>query len=244
MKTEDTAWEPWTAEGKPIYAVRPLPAPVTTPLAAENAVWRETDSIKVASVLDAGIEAPNANTHRPRVEVRMRYDDHAVYVYFQVDDRYVRTIETKPHGKVWEDACVEFFVQPLSERGYINFEVNSGGTMLASYHEHPSWTGVELTKGGRLPEERYSRVQILASLPKTVEPENPNFVAWSIAYRIPLSVFEDYLGPLGPLSGKTWRANFYKCAENNSHPHWISWSTIVEGQDFHAPRWFGVLNFT
>jgi len=33
---------------------------------------------------------------------------------------------------------------------------------------------------------------------------------------------EHYVGPLGPLTGQVWRGNFFKCAEDNSHPHWAA----------------------
>ena len=44
--------------------------------------------------------------------------------------------------------------------------------------------------------------------------------------------------------GVTWRANFYKCADHTSHPHWLSWSVIGSGKfEFHVPEYFGTLEF-
>lgn len=243
MTDRGSAWGPWGAHGKPHYAVRRLPMASASPLPSDSPVWRETDPVSVACPLRLAPADGESEQHQPRVEVRVRYAEDALFLCFQVDDRYVRAVETKIHGRVWEDACVEFFVQPKPERGYVNFEINCGGTLLVAYHEHPDWPGADVTDPGLMPMEQVSLVQIEASMPRTVDPEIAEPVSWSITYRVPLALFEAHVGPLGPLSGKTWRANFYKCAENNSHPHWLSWAPIVEGRTFHAPRWFGTLTF-
>jgi hypothetical protein len=89
-------------------------------------------------------------------------------------------------------------------------------------------------------------------MPDKVDPEIAEEKVWQLEYHIPFAVLEEYVGPLGTVgqtptncdvAGQTWRANFYKCAETNSHPHWASWSPLLEGFDFHSPRFFGVLHF-
>ena len=47
------------------------------------------------------------------------------------------------------------------------------------------------------------------------------------------------LGPLEPPAQRRWRGNFYKCADESSHPHWASWRPIGEKLDFHTPEFFG-----
>jgi len=58
-----------------------------------------------------------------------------------------------------------------------------------------------------------------------------------------LALFETFVGPLGAPSGQIWRANFYKCADESSHPHWGSWADIGERLDFHQPECFGEIIF-
>jgi len=42
----------------------------------------------------------------------------------------------------------------------------------------------------------------------------------------------------------TWRANFYKCADSTSHPHWLTWSPVDHPTPhFHLPAFFGTLEF-
>ena len=47
-------------------------------------------------------------------------------------------------------------------------------------------------------------------------------------------------GPIGAASGQVWRGNFFKCAEDISHPHWAAWSPVDEF-NFHLPRCFGAI---
>jgi len=58
---------------------------------------------------------------------------------------------------------------------------------------------------------------------------------------VPRAFFEHYTGALGEWSGQTWRANFYKCADDSSHPHWMSWNPVGDPLSFHRPERFGVL---
>jgi len=183
------------------------------------------------------------SNHRPKTQAKVAYDDKGLYVHFRVEDRYVRAIETEYHGRVWEDACVEFFVEPVAGRGYFNFEINCGGTLLLSYQENPEWKGEALREPGAVPWELAKQVDIHHTMPKTVEPEIKETVEWEVAYHIPYEVFEAYLGDLGEKPGQTWRANFYKCAENNSHPHWASWSLITADLNFHLPEFFSTIHF-
>ena len=181
--------------------------------------------------------------HQPQTEAKVLYDEKGLYLHYRVADRYVRSIETKYHGKVWEDACVEFFVEPVKGRGYFNFEINCGGTMLLSYKENPEWQGESLRTSEAVPWDIAQQVTIFHSMPNTVDPELETPVVWQIEYHIPYAVFEAYLGDLNDMPGQTWRANFYKCAENNSHPHWASWSLITNELNFHQPEFFSDINF-
>jgi len=204
----------------------------------EGAAWKNVPALDVVHFYRTDL-----SDHRPKTQAKAVFDDLGIYIHFRVEDRYVRSVETKYHGKVWEDACVEFFVQPRADRGYFNFEINCGGTMLLSYQESPEWKGDSLRRAGRVPWRLAKDVTIFHSMPETVEPEQAQPVVWQVEYFIPFEIFETNLGELGPPSGQTWRANFYKCAENNSHPHWASWAPIGKELNFHVPNHFAPLHF-
>lgn len=208
----------------------------------DGPVWRKANELEVDVFYPLGAKR-DPNAHRPTTRARVLYDEKGLYVHFLVNDRYVRCIETEYHGKVWQDACVEFFVQPKADRGYFNFEINCGGTMLLSYHENPQYQGPVERAEESVPWDLAKEVRIFHTMPKTVDPEIADPVTWQIEYFIPFTIFETYVGPLGDVSGQTWCANFYKCAENNSHPHWASWSPIHGKLSFHQPEYFGEIRF-
>jgi hypothetical protein len=82
------------------------------------------------------------------------------------------------------------------------------------------------------------------SLPRRVDPEIRDPVTWSVACAIPIALLGRYCPVSAPKPQALWRANFYKCADHTSHPHWLTWSPVdFPKPNFHLPRFFGVLEF-
>ncbi len=185
---------------------------------------------------------PQSSGHHPRVQFRMLYDDAGVYLIFRVEDRYVRSVITEFNGSVCTDSCTEFFVQPCNNAGYFNFEVNCGGTLLASYIEDPTRDEHGFKKSRPLTPADAALVRIYHSMPVVVEPEVQEPTVWVNELFIPFALFERYVGPLDAPTGQQWRANFYKCADHTSHPHWATWSPVKE-LNFHQPQYFAPLFF-
>jgi hypothetical protein len=183
-----------------------------------------------------------SSSHRPRTLFRLLHGPDGIAGIFQVDDRYVRSIRTKYLDPVWKDSCVEFFMQPRPDRGYFNLEMNAGGAHLCYYVEDPTRTPEGLKKFTPLPAELGQAIQIRSSLPKTIEPEMTAAVKWELNFFIPFAILDKQAGPLGKIGGQSWRGNFFKCAEEISHPHWASWSPVDE-LNFHLPRCFGTIHF-
>jgi Carbohydrate-binding family 9 len=161
---------------------------------------------------------------------------------FDVRDQYVRSVRTNYADEVWKDSCVEIFLQPRPERGYFNLEMNAGGAHLCCYIEDPERVAGGFKKFTRLPAEIGRMIEVRSSLPKVVDPEIVELVTWQLNFFAPFEVFEAYVGTQGELRGQRWRANFYKCHDEGSHPHWASWAPVDEF-NFHLPRCFGTLCF-
>jgi hypothetical protein len=174
----------------------------------------------------------------------MMYGPEQFWVMFHVNDRYVRSIQTAYQSPVCTDSCVEFFLQPRSDKGYFNFEINCCGTLLAHYVEDPTRRpSGALTRSTPPAENRLSQVRIATTLKHQVEPEIQEPLEWSVSCEVPLLLLRDFVGPLAPLDGQTWKGNFFKCGDATSHPHWASWSAIGEQLNFHQPKYFSPLYF-
>ena len=192
--------------------------------------------------LNIGCFRPESTSHRPLVRCKLLYDDSHLYGLFLAQDRYVRCVHTGFQTPVYEDSCVEVFVQPKPDKGYFNFEFNCGGALLASYVTDPARINGQVAEAKPLSPEEGRQVAVYRSLPPIVEPEIEDEVTWSLEFSIPFALLTGYVGSLGKVEGQQWRGNLYKCGDRTSHPHWASWSPLSD-RNFHAPWDFGTLRF-
>jgi hypothetical protein len=183
---------------------------------------------------------PVQTEHLPRTEVKLQYDAESLYVIFRVQDQYVCAAAKQIHDSVCNDSCVEFFFAPYAGEGisYFNLEVNCCGVPLMQHHDG--------TRTGScfLDVDQCRRIEIAASMQVPIEEEIAEPLTWTLEYRLPYEILIQYPEFEKPAPGVCWRANFYKCADDSSHPHSLAWSPIARQQpDFHRPEYFGVLNF-
>ncbi len=202
----------------------------------DGADWNQADSVNLVHF------RPEGTGHRPKTSVKLLHDAEGIFGIFRVEDRYVRCVRTRFAEPVYKDSCVEFFVKPKTGKGYFNFEFNCGGALLCSYITNPERTVEGFRDFVRISEEDGKLVVVGHSLPKVVEPEITDVVTWTLEFFIPLSLIEKYAGKLGDISGQEWMANFYKCGDETSHPHWASWQPVQE-LNFHMPQSFGIIKF-
>ena len=147
------------------------------------------------------------------------------------------------------DSCCEFFIAPeptsTEESPYFNFEVNASGTMLVYFCEPAKDVQTPL------PMSDWPTIRMAASLveaPGTpILPEITEPTTWQIEYHLPWGLFAKYFRKGPPQGGEGWSANFYKCADQTSHPHWGAWSSTYDHPSgrpaFHFPAWFGAITF-
>jgi hypothetical protein len=200
----------------------------------EKYPWNEIQPLKLEHYMG---EKPE---HFPGVDTRLAYDEDALYIIFRVEDRFVCARSKNYQERVCEDSCVEFFFTPGKNRshGYFNLEVNCGGT--AFFHHQKGRQVADLPVSSA----DFGQIQIAHTLPKIVDPEITESTIWVVEYSLPFAVLGKYAPLTQPCSGVIWHANFYKCADGSSHPHWLTWSTVdMPGPDFHRPEFFGRLVF-
>lgn len=195
-----------------------------------------------AEILAINQFRPEGSAHRPLTSLRLLHDNHAIYGLFRVQDQYVRCRHGAYGDPVYQDSCVEFFARPKPDAGYFNFEFNCGGAFLCNYITDETKVAGGFRESVRLSADEVKSVRVATSLPSVVEPEIGQPVSWWLIFAIPVPALEQFVGPVGALSGQTWRANAFKCGDETSHPHWASWTPLDE-RNFHLPRCFGELTF-
>ena len=88
--------------------------------------------------------------------------------------------------------------------------------------------------------EKMARIKRYASAGNKPFREMEGLFSWELLVAIPF----DLVGLDGEHLPEAVAANFYKCADGSSLPHYLSWSPIpVEKPDFHRPEYFGELRF-
>ena len=178
----------------------------------DKPVWNKVESLTIANDNDW------APSYKPLTEVKLCYDDKHLYVIFRVQDRYVKCMTQKQNGPVWQDSCVEFFFSPdpNNSQKYFNIEINCSGYAHMAYQRVPRIDNDFFTA------EDIRATRIAHTINGLVVEEIEQPMEWTIDYRLPFALLAKYAEFPYPKKGTTWMVNFFKCAENNSHPHWLS----------------------
>lgn len=203
----------------------------------------EVNAVSIPAILDANHVVFHAIDHvnwteypyKPKVNFRMAYTSSAILIHFKVSEESIRAVADKDNGRVYEDSCVEFFVQPdPNQPAYYNLEFNCIGSLLMQ-------GGPPDNRVLAMP-EILSNVKRWSSLGTKSFEERIGNTSWELTAVIPFSTFFQH--KIDKLDGKTFRANFYKCGEKQQKKHYLSWNPIsLPSPQFHATSFFGYLNF-
>jgi hypothetical protein len=173
--------------------------------------------------------------YKPDVRFSIAYTGYEILLKYYVTEERFKAEKTETNQDVYEDSCVEFFVSPSDDGIYYNFEFNGIGTCLMG-----SGTGRENRK--RTEPGIISGIRRKTSVGEKSVSERTGEFSWTITMAIPFSIF--FLHSITELKGKTFRANFYKCGDKLTVPHYVTWNPVgTERPDYHRPEYFGLLNF-
>ncbi|MBQ4107662.1 MAG: carbohydrate-binding family 9-like protein [Lentisphaeria bacterium] len=183
-----------------------------------------------------------SSSHHPQVEFKTCWNDDGIRVLFRVRDQYVKSVAVKDMDCVCRDSCVEFFVWPGKANGYFNFEFSCGGVLLSQFIR--DWTRAP---GGfvdfdALTPPELAMVKRVSTMPLRTEEEITTPLDWRLGFFVPFALICGRPGIPVPVSGECWKGNFFKCADDTSHPHWGMWRP-VEPLNFHAPQFFDTIRF-
>lgn len=173
--------------------------------------------------------------YAPEVTFRMFHTGDLLMLHFEVTEKYTAALVREDNGMVWTDSCVEFFVSPDDGKTYYNFETTCIGRMLLAHH---------LSRE----EAEYATPEILASVRRIPSLPQRNFEEvvghnrWSMTLCIPPTAL--FRHGLSSWNGARVKANLYKCGDNLTCPHFLSWRPItIAKPDFHRPDFFDKLVF-
>ncbi|MFI3295503.1 MAG: carbohydrate-binding family 9-like protein [Rikenellaceae bacterium] len=172
--------------------------------------------------------------YAPKVDFTIHHDSEKLYLHFDVEEQYTKAEVDCNNGEVWTDSCVEFFIS-FDDRGYYNFEMTCIGQMLLAFRK---------TK----PEPTYASDEVMASVKRVSTLGSECFAErvgdnkWSMDVEIPRTAF--FAHQFETLSGIEATANVYKCGDNLSKPHFLSWNKIdTPTPNFHVPEFFAGVKF-
>lgn len=177
----------------------------------------------------------DAGGQLPPSEARVAFDGSRLHVMLKSWETNLRVVTHTHNGPVWEDSCVEFFMNPAPacDGRYLNFEINAEGVMLL---------GLGAVRSSReLLDFDASLFDIRAHVP----PHGASGWAkpfYTVSFSIPAEFLEGIYGPLGLGPGSTIAGNFQKCGDKTANPHYGCWNPIrIPQPDFHRPDFFGDL---
>ena len=172
---------------------------------------------------------------KPAVSVQIAYNENELFLKYQVTEQSVKAEVAESNGPVWTDSCVEFFLSPEGNDEYYNLEINCIGTALLGFRKKGEPT-IHAT------EKQIATIRRISTLGESTFPERKETTNWQITIAIPWKAF--FKHNLEQIQGKKMRGNFYKCGDELSVPHFVSWTKIkTEKPSFHAPEFFGGLEF-
>jgi hypothetical protein len=171
------------------------------------------------------------NTYAPKVNFTVAYTVDSILLKYNVIENELIANYREINDPVYEDSCVEFFIKFDNDINYYNLEFNCMGTALAGYGSG---------KHGRttIPKVVVSTIKSRSYI-KTMAGGD---IHWQLSLVIPFKVFVyDFFTSL---KNKACNANFYKCGDKMSYPHFLSWNNIDHpSPNFHLPEFMGEINF-
>ena len=140
-----------------------------------------------------------------------------------------RAVQTEQNSSIYEDSCMEFFVNFKPEQqgsGYINLEANANGALCSAYGT--SGAGRKYLSGTGFPMPEVTA--------KVLEDR------WACEFKIPLGLIKGLYGNDEFETGDILQGNFFKCGDKTEKPHYITWAPNKNPDPaFHLPEYFGIL---
>lgn len=182
----------------------------------------------------AYVNWPKYFPSKPKVYFKIAHNDENIFLHYFVEENEILAETKEDNGAVWTDSCVEFFIS-FDNRFYYNAEFSCIGKALLGY------------RSGRDNSEHANRdvmnsIRRFSSLGSESFPLKKGEFKWDMLLIVPVSAY--WKSGLMSLKGIEARGNFYKCGDNLTESHYLSWVPIItEKPDFHRPEYFEKILF-
>ena len=219
----------------PHYTCRHIQTPLTIDAKILDPQWKQADSVQL-------VDAVTGNPGQFATTVRALYNDTHLYVAFDCEDDYVWGTVTEREGPIWEEECVEIFVNPANTaHQYYEINISPKGTLFDACILNPrtqAQAGLAFTG---LPKWDAEGLQTDVAIQG--EADQPGKArSWRAVFAIP------HVALIGapncpPRPGDRWRINFYRIDSpklgQRDHYAWSAPGVVA----FHRPWNFGTLLF-
>jgi hypothetical protein len=233
MPAAETSADPKSLPEPKRVVVPKLHGPITVDGNLSEPVWAK------ATVLQPFYNNDGSGRERELTEVRVWYDDQALYLGWKCRDADIQATLTNRDSHFWDEEVVEFFVTPKALNRYFELQWSPlNGVFDAIVSNDLDKKGV--SKGFRDDSSYTAKGMTNAVRIKgTINDSSDKDEFWQVEVRLP---FAD-LGRVAPKAKEVWRANFYRYNRTKGLPEeLLSWSpTLSPG--FHEPNRFGYLEF-
>lgn len=183
----------------------------------------------------ACVNWPEQFPSAPKVSFKIAHNGENLFLQFFVEENEILAKTTEDNGPVWTDSCVEFFISFDNLSNYYNAEFSCIGKALLGYRKDKN-------------NAMHADSAILKSIKRYpslgVEPfdKKQGDFKWNMLVVIPVTAY--WQSGLDSFNGIKAHANFYKCGDDLTMPHFLSWNPIhTEKPNFHIPQFFGDLVF-
>jgi hypothetical protein len=233
-----------------LFAADTIPDPKTLPAPKRVVIPKLHGAIKIdgelnetpwtkAARLQPFYKNDGSGRERELTEVRLWYDDQALYLGWTCRDVDIQATFTNRDSKFWEEEVVEFFVTSAELNRYFELQWNPlGGIFDAIIDNNLDERGVSKVFKG---DWSYTAkgMQSAVKVKGTFNNSSDKDEYWQVEVRLP---FSD-LGVPVPKPKDIWRGNFFRFNRTRGLPvEELSWSpTRLPG--FHQPIRFGFLEF-
>lgn len=219
----------------PLYVCNRVARPLVLTGKIDDPLWQ---TAMLAHLHDARTGAPA----RFATTVRALYDDEYLYLAFTCEDDYVWSTITAHDGPIYDEECVEVFLNPANA-AHQYYEINVSPRNVVFDACILNARTPEQPYAGFLGLKEWNVEGLRTAVHVEGELNQPNQAkSWSAEFAIP---FRALIGApqMPPEHGEEWRINFYRIdTPHGTKSELYAWSTTVL-PTFHLPWRFGRMRF-